>query len=109
VVALDPDYSDFLLTATKAWQERGPRTDQDYLLKLTEEVGEVAEAFSRYKGTNPAKGPATGHMVPVVQELADVVCTALVSIIHLGFNPNDLLIDQMNKVKRRYPDIWSMP
>ena len=108
MVALDPDYSDFLLTATKAWQERGPRTDQDHLLKVMEETGEVAEAFSRYRGTNPFKGPATGHMVPVVQELADVVCTALVAIVHLGFDPNDVLEQQMTKVKTRYPDIWSM-
>ena len=108
MAALDPDYSDFLLTATKAWHERGPRTDQDHLLKIMEEVGEVAEAFSRYKGTNPHKGPATGHMVPVVQELADVVCTALVAIIQFGFDPNDMLEQQMTKVKSRYPDIWSM-
>lgn len=106
MAALDPDYTDFLLVATKAWDGLGPRTDQDHLLKLMEEVGEVAEAFSRYKGTNPRKQPATGHMVPVVQELADVVCTALVAIVQFGFNPNDLLEQQMAKVKQRYPNVW---
>ena len=108
MAALDPDYTDFLLTATKAWRDLGPRTDQDHLLKVMEEVGEAAEAFSRYKGTNPHKGPATRHMVPVVQELADVVCTALVAIIEFGFDPNDLLEQQMAKVKQRYPNIWQV-
>lgn len=101
-----PEYIAFLQRATKEFVARSKvSTDQDLLLKLSEEVGEVAEAYSRYAGTNPHK-PATGHMVPVVQELADVVCTALVAIAHLGFNPDDLLEWQMNKVKDRYPEIW---
>lgn len=77
------------------------------LLKLMEEAGEVAEAYSRYAGTNPNK-PRTGHMVPVVQELADLACTALVAIVHLGFDPEQMLEDQMNKIKLRHPDIWEV-
>lgn len=104
----DPDYRDFLLLSTKEFVSRGTRsTDQDLILKLMEEVGEVAEAFSRYAGTNPNK-PRTGSMGPVVQELADVVCTALVAIAAFGFDPEQLLEEQMDKVKSRYPDIWQV-
>lgn len=105
----DPDYNDFLFTSTKAYVAMGASpTDQDQLLKLMEEAGEVAEKYSLYAGTNPRKGPATGHMVPVVQELADVIMTSLVAIIRFGFNPNDLLEQQMNKVKSRHPDVWDV-
>lgn len=108
-MVFDADYNDFLLTSTRAWLDKGGSpTDQDQILKLMEEVGEVCEAYASYAGTNPRKGPATGHMVPVVQELADVAMTCFVAMIKFGFDPNDLLEQQMNKVKSRYPDIWTM-
>lgn len=109
-MVFDADYNDFLFTSTKALQDLGGSpTDQDQILKLMEEVGEVCAAYISYSGSNPRKGPATGHMVPVVEELADVVMTAFVAMIRLGFDPNQLMENQMNKVKRRYPEIWDMP
>jgi NTP pyrophosphatase (non-canonical NTP hydrolase) len=47
-------------------------------------------------------------MVPVVQELADVVSAALTAMIRLGFDPDDLLEQQVRKVKSRYPEIWDV-
>lgn len=102
---LDPEYNDFILLASKVYGTNA--ADADLLLKLSEEVGEVAEAWSLYNGSNPSK-PRTGHMVPVVQELADVVCTALIAIAHLGFNPEDLLQWQMDKVKSKHPNVWDV-
>lgn len=102
---LDPEYNDFILLASKVYSANA--ADADFLLKLSEEVGEVAEAWSRYNGSNPSK-PRTGHMVPVVQELADVVCTALVAIARLGFNPEDMLQWQMDKVKAKHPTVWDV-
>jgi predicted HAD superfamily Cof-like phosphohydrolase len=109
-VALDPDYRDFLLLGTKVWTESGAYpTDEGVLLNVFKEVAEAAEAYSMYAGSNPRKGPATGHMVPVVQELADVVAAAFTAIIRLGFDPDDLLEWQMTKVKARYsPDVWDV-
>jgi len=104
-VQLDPEYNDFILLVSKVYSANA--SDADFLLKVAEEAGEVAEAYSRYIGSNPGK-PRTGHMVPVVQELADVVCTALVAIAHLGFNPQDLLEWQMDKVKSKHPNVWEV-
>jgi phosphoribosyl-ATP pyrophosphohydrolase len=104
-VQLDPEYNDFILLASKVYGANA--SDADLLLKVAEETGKVAEAYSLYNGSNPTK-PRTGHMVPVVQELADVVCTALVAIAHLGFNPQDLLEWQMNKVKAKHPGVWEV-
>lgn len=103
-MTLDPEYNDFILLGAKRFG-RGA-SDQDLILKVMEEVGEVAQAYSLYAGTNPRK-PRTGHMTPVVQELADVVCTALVAIAHLGFSPDEMLRVQMEKTKDRYPDVWT--
>jgi NTP pyrophosphatase (non-canonical NTP hydrolase) len=108
-VVFDPDYNDFLFTSYKALQSLGGSpTDQDQILKLMEEVGEVCAAYISYSGTNPRKGPATGHMAPVVQELADVVMTCFVAMIKFGFDPSDLLEQQMSKVKGRHPNIWDV-
>lgn len=108
-MALDSEYLDFLLLATKKWTEMGAcPTVPDLILNVTGEVGEVAEAYALYAGLNPRKGPATGNMVPVVRELADVVAAALTAIIRLGFNPNDLLEQQMDKVKSRHPTVWDV-
>lgn len=105
----DPDYRDFLLLSTKVWTELGGcPTDQDLILNVMAEVSEVAEAYSRYAGLNPRKLPATGHMVPVVQELSDVIMAALVAITRLGFDPEDMLEQQMNKVKARHPSVWEV-
>ena len=103
-MTLDPEYNDFILLGAKLFATTN--VYQDQLLKLTEEVGEVAEAWSRYAGTNVAKGQS-GDILPVAQELADLACTALVAIARLGFSPNDMLQWQMDKVKARH-EVWDV-
>lgn len=49
------------------------------LLKLTEEVGEVAQAWIGVQGQNPRKG-VTHTAADVADELCDVIVTALVAL-----------------------------
>jgi hypothetical protein len=106
-VALESDYIDYLVFATRNWTELGNfPTDQDLLLNVVREAGEAIDEYFAYAGTNVRKGPPTGHMVPVVQELADTIAAALTAIIRLGFDPNELLEQQKLKVQSRYPSIW---
>jgi NTP pyrophosphatase (non-canonical NTP hydrolase) len=49
------------------------------LLKLTEEVGEVAEAFIGMHGLNPRKGTCRSRD-DLLAELADVIITAAVAM-----------------------------
>lgn len=49
------------------------------ILKLSEEVGEVAQAYIGYTGQNPRKG-VTHTWNDVLDELADVAVTALVAM-----------------------------
>ena len=49
------------------------------ILKLTEEVGEVAEAFIGMRGLNSRKGPLPVPRGPL-DELADVIITAAVAM-----------------------------
>lgn len=49
------------------------------VLKISEEVGEVAEALHGALGTNPRKGASHGWG-DVVKELADVIVTAMVAL-----------------------------
>ncbi len=49
------------------------------ILKLTEEVGEVAEAFIGLKGLNPRKGVCRSRD-DLLAELADVIITAAVAM-----------------------------
>lgn len=56
-------------------------TDGDALrlMKLSEEVGEVMEAFIGYHGANKRKG-ATHGALDIANELCDVVITAMVAL-----------------------------
>jgi len=50
------------------------------LLKLTEEVGEVADAFLGVHGLNKRKGVCRSREDLLVDELADVIITAAVAM-----------------------------
>lgn len=98
-------YVDLLLRIVK-WQQQLdiPSTDADRVIKVQEEVGELAEAYSIFRGTNPRKGhdPAAW---PLVQEAADVILTAAVTIVGLGFDPNDALEAQAQKTLDRFVEL----
>jgi predicted house-cleaning noncanonical NTP pyrophosphatase (MazG superfamily)/NTP pyrophosphatase (non-canonical NTP hydrolase) len=77
------------------WDEAGRLTDwlgeapiEAQLLKLSEEVGEVAEAYLGMTGLNPRKG-VSHTREDLIGEVADVVITAAVAIVRLTGGPHE--------------------
>jgi predicted house-cleaning noncanonical NTP pyrophosphatase (MazG superfamily)/NTP pyrophosphatase (non-canonical NTP hydrolase) len=77
------------------WDEAGRLTDwlgdipvEAQLLKLSEEVGEVAEAYLGLHGFNRRKG-ADRTQEDLVGELADVIITASVAMVRLAGGPHE--------------------
>jgi hypothetical protein len=70
------------------------------VLKVSEEVGEAAQAWISATGQNPRKG-ITHSRVDVAGELADVVMAALVAIASLGVNPGATLAARAEVVSTR--------
>jgi NTP pyrophosphatase (non-canonical NTP hydrolase) len=67
------------------------------ILKLTEEAGEVAQAWIGVQGQNPRKGATHTH--PDVQdELCDMIVTAAVALASLIDNPQDVLDTKLAKI-----------
>jgi NTP pyrophosphatase (non-canonical NTP hydrolase) len=58
------------------------------LLKLAEEVGEVAEAYLGMTGLNPRKG-VTHTREDLTGEVADVIITAAVAMVGLAGGPDE--------------------
>ena len=73
------------------------------ILKVTEEAGEVAQAWIGFTGQNPRKG-VTHTDREVADELADVALTALVAIESLGFEADEVLRACAIKVLGRLGD-----
>ncbi|MEU3843346.1 MazG-like family protein [Streptomyces sp. NPDC028635] len=70
------------------------------VLKLSEEVGEVAQAVIGATGQNPRKGAS--HTWDDVQgELCDVVITALVALRTLTPEARDVFAGHLERVRRR--------
>ncbi|MFJ8105593.1 MazG-like family protein [Streptomyces sp. NPDC096132] len=70
------------------------------ILKLSEEVGEVAQAVIGATGQNPRKG--TTHTWEDVQgELCDVVITALVALRTLTSDPEGVFAGHLARVAER--------
>jgi NTP pyrophosphatase (non-canonical NTP hydrolase) len=70
------------------------------MLKLSEEVGEVAEAVIGATGQNPRKG-VTHTWEDVQGELCDVVITALVALRTLTPDPSEVFTRHLAKVRER--------
>ncbi|HEY0933947.1 MAG TPA: MazG-like family protein [Trebonia sp.] len=75
------------------WDEAGRLTEwlgevpvEAQLLKLSEEVGEVAEAYLGMTGLNPRK-VFTHTRDDLVHEVADVIISAAVAIVQLSGSP----------------------
>ncbi|MFD7686435.1 MazG-like family protein [Streptomyces sp. NPDC059781] len=70
------------------------------ILKLSEEVGEVAEAVIGVTGQNPRKG--TTHTWDDVQaELCDVAVTALMALRTLTPDAREVFADHLARVRHR--------
>ncbi|WP_320783824.1 MazG-like family protein [Streptomyces sp. CRN 30] len=72
------------------------------MLKLSEEVGEVAEAVIGATGQNPRKG-VTHTWQDVESELCDVAVTALVALRTLTPQAREVFGRHLEKVARRSP------
>ncbi|MGW4821842.1 MazG-like family protein [Streptomyces sp. NPDC004227] len=70
------------------------------VLKLSEEVGEVAQAVIGATGRNPRKG-TTHTWDDVEAELCDVVITALVALRTLTPQTREVFTRHLERVKRR--------
>lgn len=79
------------------------RSDQEItlrLLKITEEAGEVAQAWIGVQGQNPRKGIT--HTVPdVADELVDVIVTAAVALASVIDDPAGHLNAKLAKIAAR--------
>lgn len=70
------------------------------LLKLTEEVGEVAQAWIGVQGQNPRKG-TTHTAADVADELCDVIVTAAVAMASIIGDPDVHLAAKLAKIAAR--------
>ncbi|WP_028810020.1 MazG-like family protein [Streptomyces sp. 351MFTsu5.1] len=70
------------------------------MLKLSEEVGEVAEAVIGVVGQNPRKG-VTHTWEDVEAELCDVVITALVALRTLTPDTREVFMEHLARVNER--------
>jgi NTP pyrophosphatase (non-canonical NTP hydrolase) len=70
------------------------------VLKLSEEVGEVAQAVIGAKGQNPRKG-TTHSWQDVESELCDVIITAMVALRTLTPDAAEVFAAQLDRVVKR--------
>lgn len=90
----------------KRWLDKEtPSTDPDKVLsmrmhKITEEVGEVAQAYVGVTGFNPRKG--TSHTVQdLAKELCDVILTAQVALATVVDEPAEFFGGHLASVHER--------
>ncbi|MBB1252882.1 hypothetical protein H3146_05810 [Streptomyces sp. OF3] len=70
------------------------------LMKLTEETGEVMQAYIGTTGQNPRKG-TTHSRADVADELVDVIVTAAVALHGFTDDPAALFADKLGRIAAR--------
>jgi ATP-dependent Clp protease ATP-binding subunit ClpA len=80
-----------------AWNDRHKIPIEIRMMKITEENGEVTDAYLGLTGANPRKGVTNG-VDKVWQELADVALSALVCIASTGGDAEAELLSRMEFV-----------
>lgn len=73
------------------------------LSKIGEELGEAIDAFILHTGQNPRK-PQADAMDEVLNELADVACTAILCMLHFTKDESKagaVLVDKVQSIGRR--------
>lgn len=78
------------------------------LMKLTEEVGEVMQAYIGATGQNPRKG-ITHTRADVADELCDVIVTAMVALHCFADAPEQHLTVKLQKIADRAPFVDDQP
>lgn len=86
---------------------RGEKQTVVHLLKLSEEVGEVASAYIGMTGQNPRKG-VTHTREDVASELCDVVITALVALASITGSTTDAQAALARHLARRGPRLAAL-
>lgn len=82
-----------------AWLDDSGVTMQQQIIKVGEEAGEVAKAYLGYIGT-PRKGVCATRR-DVLDELADVAITAMVTIKLMGYLPEVTVAQRIAEVRDR--------
>lgn len=78
------------------------------ILKVSAEAGEAADAWAGVTGQNPRKG-ITHTRQQVAEELADVALTALVAIVSLGYNPEEIMAACEAKTEKVIQELPATP
>lgn len=78
----------------------GPHETAMRLMKLSEEVGEVMQAFIGLQGQNPRKG-VTHTEADVADELCDVIVTAMVALHQFAPDPAGHFAGKLRKIADR--------
>lgn len=71
------------------------------VIKLMEEMGEVAQSFIGYSGQNPRKGDVYVPAEDVVKELCDVIITGMVALATSTLDPEAALEHRFGVIKER--------
>lgn len=93
---LSHEYVDLLHELADHFAVHGGVTLPLQILKIQEELGEATAAYIGAIGANPRKG-IYASMDDVVDELADVIITAMIAILMAGYGVNSSLVHQANK------------
>lgn len=92
------------LAGLAEWLDRSNGTSQQEttlrLLKVTEEAGEMAQAWIGYTGQNPRKG-TTHTAEDVADELCDVAVTALVALFSIIPDPEQHFAGKLATIATR--------
>lgn len=92
------------VAALAAWLDEsngtGPHETSMRLMKLTEEVGEVTQAYIGLQGQNPRKG-VTHTEADVADELCDVIVTAMVALHSFTDDPAGHFAGKLQKIAAR--------
>ncbi len=70
------------------------------ILKITEEAGEVAQAYIGMTGQNPRKG-VTHSVEDVADELCDAIITAATALASVVNNPEETFAANLGRVQQR--------
>jgi NTP pyrophosphatase (non-canonical NTP hydrolase) len=108
---ISPDQWSTIRSLVTWLDENNGRSDAEIglrILKLSEEVGEVAQAWIGYTGQNPRKG-VTHEREDVVAELCDVMVTAAVALASVAISPQDVFDAKLAKIAARAGTVASCP
>jgi phosphoribosyl-ATP pyrophosphohydrolase len=104
LVILSKEYEEFILDYVKHLLEARPGIGSwAHLGKVIEEAGEASTALGLMQKMNPRKAEEgqTASAWDVVMEYGDVIMTACVAIVAMGYGPDQVLEAQKKKTEER--------